>query len=148
MEPADLNSSPPDDARLEAWLRAHSAAAPLPDDGFSARVLAALPARTHPALAADLLAARRAADRRRRAVHRRLCLCLLGALAGTALGVMADHGASPADVGIAFSALLPPLTAAFDGLATPSIALAAAVTVASLVVVYWPELGRLRRLAA
>ena len=43
MEPANLNS-PPDDARLEAWLR-EDAGAPLPDDGFSARVVAALPPR-------------------------------------------------------------------------------------------------------
>jgi hypothetical protein len=41
MEPIDLNS--PDHA-LEAILR-KNAAAPLPDDGFSARVLAALPPR-------------------------------------------------------------------------------------------------------
>lgn len=44
MEPADLNSSAHanDDARLATMLRA--AAPVLPDDGFSTRVLAALPA--------------------------------------------------------------------------------------------------------
>jgi hypothetical protein len=141
MEPADLNSSHPDDARLEAWLRAHSAAAPLPDDGFSARVLAALPARTQPALSANRFAARRTA-------RRRLWLCLLGALAGMALGVTANRGASPTDIGHAFGALLPPLAAAFDRLATPSITLAAAATVVSLAVAYWPALVRLQRSAA
>jgi hypothetical protein len=40
MEPANLNTSP-EDARLEALLR--RPAAPLPDDSFSTRVLAALP---------------------------------------------------------------------------------------------------------
>lgn len=47
MEPADLNSSSSparDDARLEAWLR--QPAAPLPDEGFTQRVLVALPPRT------------------------------------------------------------------------------------------------------
>ncbi len=62
MEPADLNSSSRDDARLEALLR--RSATTLPDDGFSARVLAALPppsqlaapsdARWHVALAGGL----------------------------------------------------------------------------------------------
>ncbi|HWL14214.1 MAG TPA: hypothetical protein VNR00_01335 [Opitutus sp.] len=44
MEPADLNASPsrdPEDARLEQFLR--QPLAPLPDDGFTARVLATLP---------------------------------------------------------------------------------------------------------
>ena len=43
MEPADLNSPSPDDARLDAWLRDSSALPPLPDNGFSRRVVAALP---------------------------------------------------------------------------------------------------------
>jgi hypothetical protein len=41
MDPTRLNAS--DDARLEALLREHPA--PLADDGFSARVVAALPRR-------------------------------------------------------------------------------------------------------
>ncbi len=43
MEPADLNPTPPDDPALEAWLRSGTALPPLPDHGFSHRVLAALP---------------------------------------------------------------------------------------------------------
>lgn len=43
MEPNDLKSTPPDDAQLEAWLRAGAMLPPLPDDGFSRRVVAALP---------------------------------------------------------------------------------------------------------
>lgn len=45
MESNDLKSPPPpDDAHLEAWLRAHASRPALPDDGFSQRVLHALPA--------------------------------------------------------------------------------------------------------
>lgn len=42
MEPIDLNSSDPSDQALDALLR-KGIAPPLPDAGFSARVLAALP---------------------------------------------------------------------------------------------------------
>lgn len=42
MEPAHLNSPRAEDAALAALLRSQSAE--IPDDGFSARVLAALPA--------------------------------------------------------------------------------------------------------
>ena len=44
MEPSDLKSPPPDDTCLETWLRTEATLTPLPDDGFSARVVAALPA--------------------------------------------------------------------------------------------------------
>lgn len=43
MESPDLKSTPPDDAAFEAWLRASSTPPPLADDGFSRRVLTALP---------------------------------------------------------------------------------------------------------
>lgn len=66
MEPADLNSRAPDDAQLERLLR--HAAPPLTDDGFSARVVAALPA-SQPAPREWL----------------RPALCLGGALAGVAI---------------------------------------------------------------
>jgi hypothetical protein len=42
MEPVNLSPSAPDDERLEAVLR-QPTAGPLPDDGFSTQVLAALP---------------------------------------------------------------------------------------------------------
>jgi hypothetical protein len=42
MESADLKT-PSGDPQLEAWLRASSSLPPLPDDGFSRGVLAALP---------------------------------------------------------------------------------------------------------
>ena len=43
MEPANLTPLPPDRDPLEAWLSAKAPVAPLPDAGFTARVLAALP---------------------------------------------------------------------------------------------------------
>jgi hypothetical protein len=43
MEPVNPKSTPPDDADLEAWLRANGNLVPLPDAGFSTRVLTALP---------------------------------------------------------------------------------------------------------
>lgn len=55
MEPADLNPPlSPDDQQLETWLRATSARPPLPDAGFSQRVLAALPPSTRQAKAKRL----------------------------------------------------------------------------------------------
>ena len=43
MEPANLTPLPSDRDPLEAWLSAKVPVAPLPEDGFAARVLAALP---------------------------------------------------------------------------------------------------------
>jgi hypothetical protein len=45
MESADMKSHQSDDAQIEARLRENNPA-PLPDNGFSARVLAALPPKT------------------------------------------------------------------------------------------------------
>jgi hypothetical protein len=43
MEPANLTPLPPERDPLEAWLSAKAPVAPLPDEGFTTRVLAALP---------------------------------------------------------------------------------------------------------
>jgi hypothetical protein len=67
MEPSGLNSTPPDDAVLEALLRG-GAEPDLPDDGFTRRVLAALP------------------PSRPRIDLRRLILCAIGLAAGAAAG--------------------------------------------------------------
>jgi hypothetical protein len=64
MEPRDLNTSPSDDAQLDELLR--RPAPPIPDDGFSDRVLASLPER-----------------RRAPALFYRPVLLALGTLAGT-----------------------------------------------------------------
>ena len=42
MESNDLKPTPPDDEAFEVWLRTNAALPPLPDDHFSAGVLAAL----------------------------------------------------------------------------------------------------------
>ncbi len=79
MEPANLNSSPEsdaDDARLAAWVREQAGAAPLPDAGFSTRVLAALP------------------PRRRAFSGRRVIACAGGAAVG-ALATRLDLGEWP-----------------------------------------------------
>ena len=75
MESTDLKNELPDDAQLEAWYRAHLVIPPLRDDGFSPRVLAALPT---PA--------------RRSAAQRRL-FCLVGALLGTVIALVQTIGA-------------------------------------------------------
>src|SRR5258706_16248959 len=68
MEPTDLNSSANDDARLEALLR--TATSPLPDVGFSARVIAALPS-----------------ERPRTRSWRRIGFCAAGAAMGCGLAI-------------------------------------------------------------
>lgn len=67
MEPANVNSPPPDEAQFEAWMRRNAATAPLPDAGFSARVLTALPPRRAPF------------------AWRRTLLCVAGAAVGAVL---------------------------------------------------------------
>jgi hypothetical protein len=67
MESPDLKPTPPDDAAFDSLLRAQSGLAPLPDAGFSPRVVAALP-------------------RPRR--HRRALSCLTGLAAGLAVAIV------------------------------------------------------------
>src|SRR5471030_1048796 len=121
MEPADLNSpaNANDDARLEALLRRDLPA--LPDRGFSARVLAALPETEQP-----------------RRVWRRLVSCLIGAAAGAGFalwqGVSQPHFQSGA------KQLSAALTAAGQALADPRIGAALVVALLSLLVASWNEL--------
>jgi hypothetical protein len=96
MEPANLTPAPGDDDRLDTLLR-RSTEAPLPDNGFSARVLAALPPR--PREDRDWL---------------RAILCLLAAAAGLAValarpGVWTDLPAASTQLVTAVDALLIPL---------------------------------------
>lgn len=109
MESPDLKSTPPDDAALEAWLRAHSALPPLPDAGFSHRVLATLP-RPHPAP---------------RHHARRSWLCLAAVAAGGALALGGVLGSAHAVTDDLFVSLNSPL-------ATPPALIAFAVTACSL----------------
>lgn len=73
MEPANLNSTPPEDDRLRTLLG--TAHPPLPDKGFTQRVLAALPPPTQPP-----------------STFVRPLLCAVGAAAGLALAI--DRGPS------------------------------------------------------
>jgi hypothetical protein len=106
MEPANLNPSTPDDARLEALLRQDRT--PLPDDGFSQRVLALLPPR-----------------QRRRADWRRLCLYAAGAVAGLVIAYPHNHQLSPLTAfTVSLSHALAPLSHSWAGLWLGLVALA------------------------
>jgi hypothetical protein len=119
MEPPDLNRPIPDDARLDAWLCANATVAPLPDNGFSRRVLANLPPQVE-----------RAASRRR------IVFCLGGALVGAVVPWLTDAGrpdpaTSPVELSrIAQQALRP--------LADPNVVLALVVTGLCLLYVFAP----------
>lgn len=80
MEPDDLNSLSPDDAKLEAWLRANASLPRLPDDGFSCRVLAALPPVSRKARVSE---------------RRRVVLC--GAAVGVIVAVALYFAGTPGD---------------------------------------------------
>ena len=121
MESFDLNSRNPDDAQLEEWLRTNATVPPLPDGGFSSRVLSALP--PSPVIARHSWA--------------RLVWGGTGALAG--LAVFAAQGTSWTDF---YSCLLQlgenagNLTAAFSN---PTTQLALAITGLSLLVAFHRE---------
>ena len=119
MEPADLNHPANDDARLEAMLR--RAAPPLPDDGFSARVLAALPA---PEAAA--------------ALWRRIAFCLAGAAAG--YGFALWRGAAWPDLQLELEQFATALVNATSTLADPLLGAALVVTALSLLFAFQSEL--------
>ena len=121
MEPANLKSNSPDDD-LEAWLHAHAAGPTLPDDGFSRRVLAALPSLSPRPASSSL----------------RWGLCLAGALAGGAMAFLSARQNPGAPQNL--PDLLQSLIAASVSLSDPSVGSALAVTVVSLAFVYWREI--------
>lgn len=125
MEPANVKPNSPEDAQLEAWLRANSAASPLPDDGFSARVLTALPPAA-PARAEQSRSSRRG------------WLCAAAALLGVFL--VAKTSPSSSNAVEQLQALLPPLQAAAALLTDARTLLALVVTAVSLAFVYRREL--------
>ena len=112
MEPTDLKPTPPDDPQLEAWLRASATLPPLPDDGFTQRVLTALPSPT------------------RRPSAQRLWFCLGGALVGIAVaGLGAGHsGSLTASLPVLEESILSVLAK----LSVPAFGLALGITAVSL----------------
>ena len=124
MEPADLNSpsAANDDARLQALLNQH--AAPLADEGFSARVLASLPAAPAPS----------------RARSPRFWVYLAGAIAGCgfALWQIGSWWEIQSDTAQAISRLSAALAAWND----PTFVLALVVAALSLAVAFQAELRR------
>jgi hypothetical protein len=123
MEPNDLKSTPPDDAPFEAWLRASAALPPLPDDGFSRRVLSALPAPAG-----------------RSPVSPRLLSILLGAALGAALAAYKAFTAAPVEFVLPVPS--PGATDALAQLADPKLHVALGVTVLTLAFVFWRDVRR------
>ena len=123
MEPNDLKSLPPDDAQLEAWLRANSSLPTLPDDGFAQRVLTALPA---PA--------------RRSRVSPRLLVIFVGAAAGAALAAFKFFTATPVEFNL--PSIGPEATDALAHLIDPKLHTALGVTAVTLAYVFWRDLRR------
>lgn len=112
MEPTDLKNDSPESVQLETWLRSEAAATPLPDDGFSRRVLAALPARTP------------------RLSRQRLWFCLGGALLGVIVTLVGLQ--RPGSLAVDLPALGPVFTQAVSQLATPAVGGALGLAVLSL----------------
>jgi len=120
MEPTDLNSPLHDDERLAAWYRAKVSNAPLSDDGFSLRVMTALP----PA--------------RKNVATRRRLFCLAGALTGTTVAFLKIFTSGQALPNL--SGLGPEVTNAFALPAGPALALASGLAAMSLWYVCRPKL--------
>lgn len=124
MEPADLNSTfaADDDRNLEALLR--RTPAPLADNGFSSRVMAALPP----------------PRRKRSIVSARAVLCSLGAAAGLALAW--SNGASLGTLAAAKDQLHDAFTSARVG-GDSTLLLVIAATVVSLLAAFPPRRPKL-----
>lgn len=126
MEPNDLNSPSSDDPQLEAWLRASAALPPLPDNGFTSRVVATLPVTT----------AQRSTQR--------MWFCVAGALVGLAVAALKIFTAP--DLAISVPTITPDAARAMEQLADPKLLVAVAVTAASLAFAFRPKRRRLVRL--
>jgi len=120
MESADLNSSANanDDARLEAMLRRASPA--LPDNGFSARVLAALPPEAEAT------------------PWRRIAFCVAGAAAGCGFALW--QGVSWPELQADAAQFSAKLANAGSALDNPMFGAALVVTALSLLVAFRTEL--------
>lgn len=134
MESPDLNRPRPTDEQLDAWLNANAATAPLPDNGFSLRVLQALPARVDPVVLAGARREEQAEARRRAA------FCAAGAVAGLIVYLVdRGGGVNLADSWRSLDAVSFDLRQVLSTLATVGIALA------SLALAYWKQLKALQQ---
>lgn len=127
MEPDHLKSTPPDDAQLDTWLRANTTLPALPDDGFSQRVLTALPAPQRPT-----------------GVSPRMLIIGMGAVAG--VGFVAFKLLTAAPVEFILPAPDPETAAVLSQLTDPKLHTVLGVTVITLAFVFWRDLRRLVRL--
>ncbi|HEX2861292.1 MAG TPA: hypothetical protein VHN79_06615 [Lacunisphaera sp.] len=119
-----MTPPPSGDDALEMWLRANTDLPPLPDDGFTGQVLAALPP---PA---------------RRRFPPRLVAAMVGAIAGTAVAAWPLFAAGhPREV---LPALEAALLALLSHLASPAMGLAVITTLSSLCFVFRKDLRRVR----
>ena len=126
MEPTDLNPLQPDEPQLEAWLRASATLPPLPDDGFTQRVLTALPATA------------------RQPSAQRFWFCAGGAVIGVivaALGAL-NSGSRTASL----MALQDSILATLAQLSVPAFGLALGITAVSLWFAFHDRLRLLPRL--
>ena len=123
MESPALNNLPPDDGEIEQLLRTCASLPSLPDAGFSARVVAALPSSAF-------------------ASRRRFWFVVAGALAG--IGVVVVRSETWSDWAAAWPQLVQAATAVVQVSLDP--VMLAALTVSGLSVLYALQAGRLRSL--
>lgn len=134
MEPPDLNRPAHDDQQLDAWLNANATSAPLPDDGFSQRVLHALPVRIDPAMLARMQHEARAE------AWRRALFCAAGATAGVIVHLAHRSG------GMNFSNFWHSLGGlSFDLREALSTMGTVSIVLASLALAYWEQLKTLQQ---
>jgi hypothetical protein len=113
MEPTNVNPDNRSDPALEAWLQANARSVPLPDHGFSDRVLRSLPAPVP-----------------RRASRDRWLFCAGGAVAGLAVAGIAFVGDNGPGQDIASA--LRPLGDGLEAFSSGGVGLAAGIALASL----------------
>ncbi len=121
-----MNPRSPDDAEIEAWLRSNRATEPLPDEGFSTRVMAALPPPQPARVEAGW-------------VGRRLLAAATGA--GFAAVLLALRGNGPGDRADDWTALIQQVREAGAALANRSNADTLGIVIVALAFVYWRELS-------
>lgn len=128
-----MNTLDNGDAELEAWLKANARVAPLADDGFSDRVMAAIPTST------------RARGRARfTSPNGRLILCSAGAILGFSAVALLAGPMVVSDLG-PYSFLQTiglSLMACCEHMSNPIVEVALFAALSSFGVIYWSEVRR------